>query len=65
MRILNWIVVFSLLLIATAVGGAVARLVFLFSQLRALIVIILLSVILVTVSAAAAKSARWVANPYW
>ncbi len=65
MKAINWVVVLSLFLISTAVGGAVARLAFLVSQLQALIVILLVAVVLVAVGVSAAKSGQWLANPYW
>lgn len=65
MNLVQWLVVLALFLIATAVGGAVARVAMLFTQLQALIVLVLVAVILVLVGASAAKSGRWLANPYW
>lgn len=65
MNYVTWLVVLALFLIATAVGGAVARVAMLFTQLQALIVILLLAGLLVLVGASAAKSGRWLANPYW
>lgn len=65
MEPIDWLVVLSLFLIATAVGGAVARIAFLSSSLQALIVMGLIAAILIAVGVGAAKSRRWLANPYW
>ena len=65
MNFVRWLVVLVLFLIATAVGGAVARIAMLFAQLQAMIVLLLVAVLLILVAASAAKSGRWLANPYW
>lgn len=65
MQLIDWLVVLALFLIATAVGGAVARVAFLFSDVQSLVVMLLIFVLLVVVGAIAAKSGRWLASPYW
>ena len=62
---LRWVTILALFLIAIGIGGAVARLAVLFGQLRALVVVLLVVVVLIAVGVTAAKSGRWLANPYW
>lgn len=57
--------VLAVFVVAVTVGGAAVRVGILATETRALVVLGLIAALVVLVWIAAAKSRRWLANPYW